>query len=190
VERTPDTNLVLIGPRGSGKSTVGALAARSLGRGFKDADREVVGLAGRSIEEIFRTGGEEAFRRLESEVIATLSPARGLVIALGGGAVEREENVTAVRRGGIVCFLAARPLVLYRRVRADPKSGSWRPPLTGLDPLQELDALVRRRLPLYRASADFEVDTEGACPEEIAREVERLFLERGHGRPLGVREDS
>ena len=116
--------------------------------------------------------------------MARAAALRGAVIAAGGGAVEDPENVRRLRASGVVVRLTARPIVLYARVTADPASGASRPPLTGLDPLQEMEAIVLRREPLYREAAHAAVDTGRKTPGQVAEEVERAVgdaLERWTG---------
>ncbi len=98
-------NLVLCGMPGAGKTTLGRLCARSLGREFVDTDEEIVNRCGKSIPEIFATIGEAGFRALEGEVIRDVSKKAGLVISAGGGAVLSEENVTSLRENGRIFFL-------------------------------------------------------------------------------------
>jgi shikimate kinase len=167
-----DRNIVLIGPRGSGKTTVGRLLAERLGRPFADTDDLVRAAAGKTVEAIFAEDGEPEFRRLESEAVAGAARLRGAVIAAGGGAVEDPGNVRRLREAGLVIRLTARPVVLYARVTADPASRALRPPLTGLDPLQEMEATVRRREPLYREAAHVSLETSGKTIEQVAAEIE------------------
>ena len=98
-------NIVLCGMPGCGKTTVGEIVASSLGRKFIDLDREIVLRSGREITEIFAADGEKGFRNIESEVIKSVSDESGAVIATGGGAVLREENVTRLKRNGRLYFL-------------------------------------------------------------------------------------
>ena len=98
-------NAILIGMPGSGKSSVGRALARRMGRPFVDCDGEIVKRAGKSIPEIFAREGEAAFRALEAAVIADVCREKGQVIATGGGAVLREENVRAMRQNGAVLLI-------------------------------------------------------------------------------------
>ena len=98
-------NIVLIGMPSSGKSTIGRALAKQTGRPFIDLDEEIVKTAGRDIPTIFREDGEKVFRDIESEVVRVISQTTGAVIATGGGAVLREENVRRLKRNGILCYL-------------------------------------------------------------------------------------
>ena len=98
-------NIVLTGMPGCGKSTIGKLVAKELGMSFVDSDEGIVEKAGKSIPEIFEAVGEQGFRDIESQVIAELSLLQNTVIATGGGAILRQENVDALRRNGRIYFL-------------------------------------------------------------------------------------
>ena len=148
-------NIVLIGMPGSGKSTVGRLLAKQLGRPFRDTDEEIVARAGKPIPEIFRDEGEGAFRDLESAVVADLSQYGGAVIATGGGAILRQENLDALRQNGALVHLD-RPL-------EDLIPTSDRPLANESEKLRALYAV---RDPLYRAAADLTVPVRGT-PENV-----------------------
>lgn len=159
-------NLALVGPMGSGKSTVAAGLARELGFRRADADERVVAAAGRPIAEIFESHGEAHFRRLEGRAVAEACAGRRQVIACGGGAVLAEANVRALRESALVVWLAVRPEVAVGRMA---ETGS-RPLLKG-NAVARARALARERLSRYAAAADLVVDTEGARPAELARSL-------------------
>jgi shikimate kinase len=169
-------NLVLIGYRGTGKSTVGRLLANRCKWAFVDADEELEQRAGRSIREIFAVDGEEAFRELESHVVADLLRGDEQTVALGGGAVLRAENRQAITaKANRVVWLKASAATLYRRIRGDATSQERRPNLTAGGGLKEVVHLLTVREPLYRECAEFTVDTEGKTPEQIAHEIVSLL---------------
>ncbi len=167
----PDTSILLIGYRGTGKTTVARLLAERLGWDWIDADDEIERRAGKSIAEIFADDGEAAFRDLESHVVADLCRWRRAVIAFGGGAVMSEANRTAIRLAGRVVWLTATVETLSRRLAADATTASRRPNLTSSGGLTEIETLLAAREPIYRACATFEVDTEGKTPAEIVEEI-------------------
>lgn len=161
-------NLVLIGLRGTGKSTVARLLAERLGWPWFDADAEIEQRAGKSIAAIFADDGESAFRDWESQVVAELAGRDRAVLALGGGAVVREANRTAIGRLGRVVWLTASPEVLWRRITADGLTAKRRPNLTSGGGINEIIATLDARRDVYRQCAQLEVDTEGRTPAEVA----------------------
>ena len=134
-------SIVLVGMPGCGKSTLGNLIAKRLGRKFVDCDAEIVKAAGMSIPDIFANEGEEGFRARETAVLADICKESGLVIATGGGAVTRERNLPLLHQNGTVLFLDIKPDEL-------PTDG--RP----LSQKKTPAVLYAERLPLYRAAAD------------------------------------
>ncbi len=151
-------NIAVIGMPGSGKSTIGRLIAEITGKRFVDMDAEIETCAGMTIPEIFAKYGEKYFRNLESETAADLGKEHGLVIATGGGAVLRAENVDALRQNATVVHTE-------RPVSSLPTDGR---PLS-----KDIDTLVRMekdRLPIYRAAADITFDNSVICPESELRE--------------------
>ena len=139
-------NAVLIGMSGSGKSYVGRLAAEKLGRRFIDTDSEIVRVTGKSVPEIFDSVGEQGFRKIESSVIERVSQETGVVIATGGGAVLKPENVLSLRRNGRLFYLDRNPEKL--------ETGAGRP----LAPDRESALkLYRDRKSIYLAAADVTV---------------------------------
>lgn len=154
-------NVVLVGYMGAGKSVCGRLLARRLGRCFVETDDMIVARAGRSIPEIFRHDGEEAFRRLEGETLTALGLKSGNVIATGGGLPCREGRMEALRELGTVVWLRGDLAELLARAR---RTGA-RPMLDGRTP-QELEALYRGREPYY-AGAHLTVDTAGLGVDRV-----------------------
>lgn len=152
-------NLMLVGMPGCGKTTVGRTLAGRLGRKLVDTDALVEEQAGCTIPELFEREGEEAFRRLEHQVLCQVGKESGLVIATGGGAVTRPENRDPMRQNSTVVFLR-------RALDRLPTQG--RP----VSQANDLEELYRRRLPLYQGVADLAVDNgtvEGAVDELIRR---------------------
>jgi shikimate kinase len=146
----------LIGMPGGGKSTVGRHLARALKTAFVDADAEIEKRIGGSIRSFFEREGEARFRDIEQETLADLlAGGRAGVIATGGGAVLREANRQALRRGSTVVYLRSTPEELFRRLRHD----THRPLLQVRDPLARLRELYRERDPLYRRTAHFVIET-------------------------------
>jgi shikimate kinase len=163
-------NLLLIGYRGTGKTTVAQLLALELGWDWVDADVEIELAAGKNIAAIFLQEGEQGFRQREAEIVRTLCRRDKTVIALGGGAILREENRQAIGRAGKVVLLTASPETVWRRLQTDPATASRRPNLT-TGGFAEIAAVLAERQPVYRQCADVEVDTEGKSPQHVAAAV-------------------
>ena len=149
--------LYLVGPRASGKSTVGQIVADRLGWAFVDADEEMERRTGRRVSDIFRAGGEPAFRELESAVLGDLSERTNTVIATGGGVVLRPANRVLLRTG-FVARLVAPADVLWQRMSTDPNTVARRPNLTALGGVEEVAVVLAEREPLYAAVADVTAD--------------------------------
>lgn len=164
-------HLVLIGYRATGKTTIARLLAERLGWEWIDADVEIERRAGKSIARIFADEGEPAFRDLEARVTADLCRRDALVLASGGGAPMRDDNRRAMREGGLVVWLQARPATILARMTGDATTAARRPSLTEKDPLAEIVHLLEVRLPAYRETAQLVVDTEGKTPEAIVEEI-------------------
>ena len=160
------TNIVLCGFMGCGKTTVGRLLAEQVGYRFVDMDAYIEEQAGMTVSAIFERFGEADFRRREREACTALAAESGLVIATGGGALTFPENAEALGRTGCIVLLSVSPEALLKRLEGD----TTRPLLARPDKEQALRELFERRLPLYRAAADVEVDGGGA-PAQVADAV-------------------
>ncbi|MFC1407719.1 shikimate kinase [Streptacidiphilus sp. N1-12] len=156
---------VLVGPPGSGKSTVGALLAARLGVVLRDTDADIVALSGKPIADIFVDEGEAHFRALEAEAVrAALSEHQG-VLSLGGGAVLREQT-RALLDGHAVVFLDVTLHDAVKRVGLDAP----RPLLIG-NPRARWRELMEQRRPLYTEVARAVVATDGLTPDQVAEAV-------------------
>jgi shikimate kinase len=154
-------NVVLVGFMGAGKSSVGRLLARRMGRCFVETDDMIVAHDGRPIPEIFRQDGEEAFRRREAEAVEALRLKSGDVIATGGGLPCREGRMEALRELGTVVWLRGDLSELLGRAS---RSGA-RPMLNGRTP-EQIEALYRSREPYY-ARAHLTLDTVGLGIDQV-----------------------
>jgi shikimate dehydrogenase len=163
--------IILIGFRGTGKTTVGRIVARSLGIPFLDTDQLIEEGAGMKIPAIFREKGEPAFRDMERQAIASL-PEDGIVVSAGGGAVLDPGNVAHLRRGSLVFLLGAGEETVISRI-----GGSDRPSLTGRPLSDEVRELIRVRKPAYLRAADFCISTGETSAEEVAGEIVRMLHE-------------
>lgn len=164
-------NLILVGPMGAGKSTIGRLLAKELRLPFRDSDKEIEVRTGADIPWIFDVEGEQGFRDREQAVIADLAQDEGVVLATGGGAVMRPENRAALRAGGRVVYLHASIDQQIGRTAKDRN----RPLLRGPDPRKVLTDLMAIRDPLYREIADLVIETDERPPRIVVHEImERL----------------
>ena len=159
-------NIVLVGFMGSGKTSVGRELAKRLGWSFVDTDELIERMAGKSVPAIFQEDGEPYFRDLESEAIRVAVGCPRAVLATGGGAVLRAENMALLKACGLVVLLDAEPEELYRRV---VEEGS-RPLLEVPDPLARIRELLEFRRPYY-AQADLRVDTTGRTVDEVVEQI-------------------
>lgn len=157
--------VVLVGPPGAGKTTVGQRIAERLGVGFRDSDADVEDRAGKPVADIFVDDGEVRFRELERTAVAIALRTHDGVLSLGGGAVLAPETRAALA-GHIVVFLDADLPSAVARVGL----GQGRP-LVGLNPRAQLRALLDQRLPLYREVATHTVDTSGRDVERVVDAV-------------------
>jgi len=170
-------NLVLIGYRGTGKSTVGRMLASRLKRRLISTDAEIVRRAGESIPDIVKRVGWDGFRDLESKVLHELSEQDNLIIDTGGGAILRPENAEALRRGGRLFWLTATVDTIRRRIRADTQ----RPSLTGTKSfLEEITEVLAEREPKYRAAAHEIVPTDDRTAPDIAQAILERFQAAGY----------
>ena len=157
--------VVLVGPMGAGKSTVGRLLAERLGTTFRDTDDDVEAVEGRSISDVFVDSGEEHFRAVERAAVATALVEHPGVLALGGGAVMAEETRTLLA-GHRVVFLRVGLTDAAARVGL----GAPRPLLLG-NVRGTMKALLDERAPVYESVATAVVDTDGLMPQEVASAV-------------------
>ena len=167
-------SILLIGYRGTGKTTVSKELGERLGWSVLDADDEIERRAGKTIAQIFQQDGEEQFREMESAVIDALAGKSSTVMSLGGGAILREKNRSAIGSLGQVIWLQASPQTIAARLATDATTAERRPNLTTVGGMPEIERLLAERLPLYRECADHVVDTEGKTPQQITDEILRL----------------
>jgi shikimate kinase len=156
---------ILIGPPGSGKTTVGELLAARLGVGFVDTDARIEAAAGKPVSDIFIEDGEPAFRELERAAAAAAIGGHDGVLCLGGGGV-LDAGTQALLDGQYVVYLETGFAELAKRVGMDRP----RPLLLG-NPRAQLKSLLEQRLPVYQRLAEVIVSTDGRSPAEVADEI-------------------
>ncbi len=162
----PCRNLVLLGFMGTGKSAAGRRVAALTGLPFLEMDRELERRAGKSIPRIFAEDGEEAFRRMESQLAAEWGRRRGVVIAGGGGVALRDENLRALGRQGVLVCLTARPEIILART----SRSHHRPLLAGEDPEKKIRDLLAARAPYY-AKIPVQIDTSDLDLDALAEKL-------------------
>lgn len=165
-------NIVLIGYRGTGKSSVAALLADRLGRQYISTDAEVIARAKQSIPDIVKTFGWEHFRNLESDVCRELETRDRLIIDTGGGAILRPQNVEALQANGRVFWLTAEVATIARRIGGDTQ----RPSLTGTQSfVDEISSVLAERRPIYSAAAHHVIPTDESTTEHVAERILALI---------------
>ncbi|MCP9208024.1 shikimate kinase [Streptomyces sp. NEAU-Y11] len=157
--------VVLVGPMGVGKTTVGRVLADRLGTTFRDTDADIVATSGKEIAEIFIDEGEPHFRELERQAVRTAVAGHTGVLALGGGAV-MDEGTRGLLSGLPVVFLEMGVAEAVRRTGLDAPR-----PLLAVNPRQRWRELMEQRRPLYTEVARAVVATEGRTPEDVADAV-------------------
>ncbi|MET8614567.1 shikimate kinase [Streptomyces misionensis] len=155
--------VVLVGPMGVGKSTVGRLLAERLGSGYRDTDDDIVAAEGRTISEIFVDEGEESFRALEKAAVATALAGHEGVLALGGGAI-LDPGTRALLAGQRVVYLSMGVEEAVRRTGLNVAR-----PLLAVNPRKQWRELMEARRHLYEEVATAVVETDGRTPEEVAQ---------------------
>ena len=161
-------NLVLIGYRGTGKSTVGKILAERLGRELVSTDAEIIRRARLSVPDIVQRFGWDHFRDLESEVCRHLAGKDGLIIDSGGGSVLRQQNVDCLKKNGVLIWLTATVRTIAERIGGDTQ----RPSLTGTKSFtEEVEEVLRERQPKYKAAANHMIETDGRSVTEVVEAI-------------------
>ena len=172
----PLPNVYLIGPMGSGKTTIGQRVARKLGLEFLDCDQELEAQTGASVNLIFDVEGEAGFRARETRMLAKLAARSGVLVATGGGVVLRRRNRDVLRKSGLVVYLRTSVEQQLRRLGRD----RTRPLLQTPDRRERLIRLAEERDPLYKELANIEFPSRDRSPEASARALADLI--RAHCR--------
>ncbi|MDO5581559.1 MAG: shikimate kinase [Planctomycetia bacterium] len=195
--------IILVGYRATGKTTLAVKLGKILGWPSLDTDpliEEVAGeaeisqdliqariskveliekKAGKSITQIFAENGEAYFRELEAQVVVeVLRETAPLVLATGGGVPLRADSRKLLRNSGVVFWLQACPKTIYSRINKDKTSGSRRPALTDLGPIQEIEELLKKRDSAYRSTAHYILDTENLSLDQLCDRVLALYKEK------------
>jgi shikimate kinase len=166
-------DIVLIGPPGSGKSSVGKALSRKLSRPWIDTDTEVESRAGKRISEIFLEDGEATFRALERDVVDQVMGSEAAIVSLGGGSVLNESSQKRITTAKEVVFLDvsisnAAPRVGFNKDR----------PLLAINPRQQWLQLMEKRRPIYESLATITVSTDNKKPDQVADEIIEAIEQR------------
>lgn len=157
-------SLILVGPMGAGKSTIGRLLAKQLHRNFVDTDHHIEENTGADIPWIFAIEGEAGFRQRETKALKKLIKHPKQILATGGGVVMKEENRHLLKQAGLVIFLHADVETQWQRTKRDHN----RPLINQKNPKQVLQELYDLRLPLYREVAHIEVMSKKMSTKKMA----------------------
>ena len=168
-------NIFIVGPMGSGKSTVGKIISSELFLNFFDTDEEIEARTGASIDWIFDLEGEEGFRKRESKILEEMVQQNSIVLSTGGGIILSEYNRELLSSRGTVFYLATPIAVQLERTSKDKD----RPLLKNGDPGKILEELHVARESLYEGVADYIVDTEGKSSQEVSTEIIKLVKNYG-----------
>ncbi|WP_434353223.1 shikimate kinase AroK [Psychrobacter sp. HD31] len=172
----PLDSIFFVGPMGAGKTTIGKLLAKKLGRKFIDSDWYIQECTGADIPWIFEKEGEEGFRQRETSALDELTKLPNLVLATGGGAVMRKQNRKMLQERGLVVYLNASVDVQVERTRKDKN----RPLLKNPSPRQVLHRLYTHRHPYYQQLADVEVITGHTYPKQMVAEIIEALYKLGY----------
>ncbi len=164
-------NMVLIGMRGSGKSSVGRMLGKKMNKAFIETDALIAQAGGKPVRTIITEHGWDFFRKIECEVVRNLDHKDNSIIATGGGVVLNEKNVTILKKKGYFIWLKARAETLIARIGNDPN----RPSLTGKPLDDDIKETLEARDKLYREAADVAIDTDHRLPEDIVEVIMTLI---------------
>lgn len=171
-------NLVLIGYRAAGKTTVGRRLSAFLRKTFVDSDEMIEKHQEMTIKDIVRCHGWDYFRTIEREVISEISNDDNLIIAAGGGVAIDSGNVNVLKKNGLIIWLKADVEILLERMARDIRSATGRPSLTGKGTLKEFKEVLIQREPLYEKASEVHVDTSLLDVEGVVHQVLSIFEER------------
>jgi shikimate kinase len=165
-------NIVLIGYRGTGKSTVAKILGQRLDRKVVSTDAEIVKEAGQSIPNMVEQFGWDRFRELETQMCQKLQDQANLVIDTGGGLILKEENVKILKANGTFFWLTADVPTIVKRISSD----SQRPSLSGTKSfVEEIEDILKERTPKYQAAADHVIPTDRTSPHQMADAILSLI---------------
>lgn len=171
----PTRNIVLIGYRCSGKSSVAEVLSKSLGRAIIETDRMAESDAGMSIVDLVNKQGWEHFRKIEAEAVRKAAGVNGIIIDTGGGAVMNPESAKSLKKSGVIVYLKADAHTIRQRLKNDRA----RPPIKGSDAIKEVSGILKERVPVYEKLADFVIDTSTTKTAESAELIVSKLKDAG-----------
>ncbi len=184
---TTTMNIILIGMRGSGKSTIARKLSKKLGKPHIEVDSIIAKEAGMTIPEIVKTYGWEYFRNLETETTKQICTMTEVIISTGGGVVTRSENIVILKKSGKIFYLRAPIYTLLRRVGKDAN----RPALTNKkSPEEEMKEIFKKRNVLYEQTATSIIDTDKKTANAIVNVILNLIQDPNKKIPDQVRNDN
>jgi len=163
--------VLLIGFRGSGKTTIGKLLAERLSLSFLDLDEEIQRRVGLTIKEMVERYGWNYFRERERESLEDLMNKSRCVVALGGGSVLHADLMEKLKERALIIYLKISAETAVKRIERDPKTEHSRPSLSGLSLEEEAERVLKERVPLYERYADIIIDTDKETVEEVLTEI-------------------
>ncbi len=169
-------NIVLIGYRCTGKSSVGRLLSKEIGWEYIDTDELIQQKSGFCIDDIVRQYGWNRFRELEKEIVKEVSNLDNYIISTGGGVVLNEENVYKLKERGFFIWLKADSTTIRARMKEDQKTDINRPALTDANPIDEIEHVLKLREPLYDKYADFIVNTDNLSEQQVCNIILKKIL--------------
>jgi shikimate kinase len=164
-------NIYLIGYRGAGKSSVGRLLARDLGRHFIDTDTELAAQAGMTISEYVAHMGWAAFREMERSILQQVCKHDMQVVATGGGIVLDPQNAQSMHNTGLVVWLKASSESIRERLYSDRQSEQTRPALSAKGSMNEIEEILNQRTPYYEQAMDLSIETDGLSVEQVCNHI-------------------
>ncbi len=181
------SHIILIGYRGTGKTSIGRKLAERMGLPFYDTDQLLIDHIGKTIKDWVEEKGWASFRKEEREIIQELPSRTPGIIAMGGGAVMTPEIRETIQPLGPIIWLTADLKTILKRMESDPQNQDNRPALSDKDLENEVKDLLAQRSPVYRQLSDFFVDTEGKTVEGVTEEIMSLIRTQRIGRVKGMK---
>ena len=166
-----ETNILLVGMMGVGKTTIGLQLARVLNKQFFDTDHELENRCGVSVSLIFELEGEASFRKRESKMLENVLQHQNMVLATGGGIILSEQNRHLLKQGGWIVYLSAIPEIIVERTL----KSKTRPLLQTEDRLERITEIMQQRVKLYEQSADYTIDVNNLTRDEVVHKIGREF---------------